>query len=661
MEIKFDKKFDSEFSKFDKNVFDKKKIKIEVDKSIKSNGEIQTASVIPYIFPLLFLLLGFAILLYSLISLQIFSYDKYKQRSQLNQFELSEIKPNRGLILDRNGKQLAQNIPAISVYISIDEYRNPDLTLDLEKLSLTTQKLETLLGDEWKKGSGKGYSTIYDKVVSIWDGYTAAEKSWIRNFEILSALSNDAAVKIKGNSIDLPNIFTQTGSKRTYPFGEAFSHILGYTGDVYQEDLAKLSYVGFNDVIGRSGLEQMYDKDLFGTKGSIAKERGVEGQTEITQAISGATLNLSIDYLMQKNLYAQLKSGITRYGAKGGAAIIEDVTTGEIVAMASYPSFNNNLFIGGISQKDYNKILRSGSNPLLNRAIGAQVPPGSTFKTIVASAALDAKAITKNTVYVSRSGYTFSDGRPFPEYGNNAYGSLNLIDAISKSSNIYFCEVIRNWDMNRLVPYLEDFGIGRITNIDLYGEEAGRLPSPKNKIQLAKTTSPWLDPVWYPEGDSCNSVIGQGITTVTPIQMVNWVSAIANGGVLHTPHLATSLDFQDGSRKVLDWKPLENRVASSDALEIVREGMWATVNGPKRVVIPLYNSKPTVGAKTGTAEFGRVDSEGRYEHTHAWVAGFYPFSKPKYAFVVFLEDGGASNNAAQVARYFIDWWYAKGK
>lgn len=656
MKFQFDKKIKSEFSKREKIEINKEKIIEGIKKEIYTKDANPSNPLLSYLLPIPFILICFGLILYTLLNLQVFSYEKYSNRSDLNQFEISEIKPNRGLIVDRNGKSLALNVPAVSIYLSIDNFRNDDLSIDKEGLSESTHYLETILGDQWRKDNNDGFSSLYDKVISIWDNYSVSDKAWVRKIEILSGLGNDISVRIKGDS-KLNNIYSvEDGSKRSYPFKEVMSHILGYTGDVYFEDLKELSYVSFNDVVGKTGLEKVYDEELFGKKGEIAKERDVNGKVRLTQAQSGATLKLSIDYKSQQYLYNTLQAGVKRYGAKGGAAIIEDVSNGEILAMVSYPSFNDNLFVDGISQKQYDKILKSGSNPFLNRAISAQVPPGSTFKTIVASAALDAKAITKDTVYISKRGYTFSNGKVFQEYGNNAYGPLNLIDAISKSSNIYFCEVIRHWDMNKLVPYLDAFGIGKITNIDLIGEGSGRLPSPKNKIELAKTSSPWLEAVWYPEGDSCNSVIGQGITTVTPIQMVNWISAIANGGVLNTPHLGVSLEYPEGEKKLLEWKPLNSKIAKDSALSLVREGMWGSVNGPLRVIHPLTGATPTVAAKTGTAEFGKVDSKGNYEHTHAWVTGFFPYSKPKYAFVVFLEDGGLSNNSAQIARTFIDWF-----
>jgi len=279
---------------------------------------------------------------------------------------------------------------------------------------------------------------------------------------------------------------------------------------------------------------------------------------------------------------------------------------------------------------------------------------------LVAAAGLDAKVIDRNTVYISRSGYTFSNGAPFQEFRKHSYGPLNVVDALAVSSNIYFCEMIRKWDMNELVPYLESFGIGEYTGIDIPGEAPGRLPSPENKIKLANTTSPWLEPVWYPEGDSCNSVIGQGITLVTPVQMANWMAAIANGGTLYTPHVAKKFVDEKGFEYPVEPKVLSDTGVSKEALEIVRKGMWETVNSSRGIVGSLSNTGTSVAAKTGTAEFGKVNEEGIYEDTHAWVAGFFPYENPKYSFSIFLEDGGMSSNASAVMRNLLIWMVENG-
>jgi len=614
------------------------------------------------IYPFLVCALIFGVLIINITYLQVVKGVEMALVSERNQIKIERVTPYRGVIFDRNGVILAENIPSMNVYLSVDNFLEKDGALNEVKLRYVSDTLGGILQlEDIVDSEGNRYVSIYDKVVSVYES-----TPYLTDILLSTGVNDDKAIEIKARGDSLDGVYIDNGSKRHYPLKSAFSHILGYIGDVTMEDLESKEYVGYTDVVGRSGLEYIYDEELFGMSGKIAKEVDVTGKEIGTQevvlqeVVSGQSLYLTIDSVLQEKLYELLKKGVEEYGATGGAGIIEDVETGELLAIVTYPSYNNNLFIGGISIKDYNSLTSRSDLPLLNRAISAQEPPGSTFKTIVASAALDAGVINKYTRYVSSSSYTFSSGSPFQEYHGHAYGSLDLIDAIAVSSNIYFCEVIRHWDMNELVPYIEKFGIGELTGIDIPGEMLGRVPSPENKEALANSTSPWLDPIWYPEGDSCNSVIGQGIALVTPVQMVNWMSAIANGGTLNTLHVAQKFVSSNDVTEVLEYSPLGENIIKPSALAIVREGMWATVNGPRSTVYPLRGAKTVVAAKTGTAEFGKLNAQGEYEHSHAWTGGFFPYENPKYSYTIFLEDGGESANAAYIIRYMIDWMVEEG-
>ncbi len=599
---------------------------------------------------LIFVFAGFSFLilflLYSVFELQIFEGDSMYARSQRNQINIIDVPSRRGIIFDRNGEKLVENISSVDCYLDLNPFFDENGSLDDEKLVEHTEILEGILDEE----------SILERI------YIALEKEpETRRILIASDLGNDVVIDIKSLDEKLLGVDLEEGISRNYIYGKPFSHILGYTGIVTAEDFEKLDYVDFNDIVGRVGIEKYYDEYLIGEKGKIAVEVDAFGRVVsksealLRQAMPGKSLYTTIDLQAQKKAYEILVDGVEEYEAMSGSIVVQDVETGEILVMANYPSFDNNLFVKGITQEKFEEILNQKGNPITNKAIDAQVPPGSMFKTIIAAAGLDSGAIDTNTIYVSRAGYSFSSGVPFQEFQNNVYGSLNIVDALMLSSNIYFCEMIRNWDMNKLVPYLEDFGIGQYTGVDIQGEGSGRLPSPENKVKLAETTSPWLEPYWYPEGDSCNAVIGQGIVTTTPIQAVNWISAIANGGILHTPHLGKKLVGND-EEIILEFEENNKDFVKKEALEIVREGMRASVAGPRRVIVPLTDAKTEVAAKTGTAEFGVVDEEGKYTQTHAWVNGFFPYEKPKYSFVVFLEDGSASNNAAQLAREMVDWF-----
>lgn len=616
-----------------------------------------------FLFVFLFSLLG--LLTYSSFNLQILQGESLLARSQNNQISVQTITPRRGIIFDRNGVKVAENTASIDCYLDIKPYLDAKGIVEDVKLEESVKKLESLLGDSWYKDfndEGVAYTSISEKIYSLLD-----KEPTLSSVLIATGLDNQKAIDLKTIGNEIPGLRIEEGSIRTYPYKDYMTPILGYTGIVMKEDFDSLDYIGLNDTVGRTGVERWYDKDLFGKKGKVAKEVNALGEEMsnkeilIEDAVPGKSLYLTIDVESQMQSYEILKKGVKTYNASSGTMIIEDISNGEIISMASFPSYDNNLFIKGLSQKEFENILYQKGTPFTNKAIASQAPPGSIFKTVVASSALDAGVINRNTVYVSRYGYSFSNGAPFQEYNNNVYGPLTVVDALMLSSNIFFCETIRHWDINKLVPYLENFGIGQATGIDIPGEAPGRLPSPENKVLLANTTSPWLEPYWYPEGDSCNSVIGQGITTVTPIQAVNWISAIANGGTLQTPHVGKKFLTADGKEEDIPVNIIRDKFVSTDALSIVKEGMRASVAGSRRVIIPLTDAKVQVAAKTGTAEFGKLNKDGRYEHTHAWVVGFFPYDKPKYAFVVFLEDGGASNNSAQLAREFIDWFVVNKK
>jgi len=667
MELKFSKKLEQGAGYKKKNKFSFKPN--ELIKSLKGNmtsGEENVPnSEWNYVVLFLLFVILFGFLLYHISDLQINKGEEMLKRSKNNQLRIRKEDALRGVLLDRNGALLAKNVASMNVYISVERYLDENGYVDTARLEKACNTLGGILGDIWKVGSVENqteYSNLSEKIYSQY-----LNNTYFTEILVAQNIDDDMAIKIKAAENELPGVYIDSGSKREYPASLAFSHILGYTGTVTAEDLKTLPYVDSTDTVGRIGIEKEYDERLIGTDGETAWEvdslgRRVEEEGYVLkEPVAGENLYLTIDVATQQKLYDLMEEAVVDYKAIGGAAIVEDIHNGELLALVSNPGFDNNLFVGGISQNEYKGLLENPRNPLLNRAIAAQMPPGSTFKTIVAAGGLEAGVLTRNTIYVSRAGYTFTGGAPFQEYGNYSYGPLNLIDAISVSSNIYFCEMIRRWNMDALVPYIKEFGIGEYTNIDLPGEAPGRLPSPENKIELSKT-SPWLEPVWYPEGDSCNSVIGQGITLVTPIQMANWTSAIANRGTLNTPHLAKTFENEKKEREDIQFSPLKKEILSEKSLSTVLEGMWNAVNGPRATIRGLAGiSGLTVAAKTGTAEFGQLNKKGEYEHTHAWVTTVFPYDNPKYVLTIFLEDGGQSYNAVKVAKEMITWMKDNGK
>ena len=634
-----------------------------IKKVVKNGATEKNISAWNFIYAFLVFGLVFSSLIFSIAKLQIIEGEQMLKRSEQNRVRMTPVKAYRGVVFDSKGNKLVENIPSMNVYISLEPFLLKDGTLDNGKVEEELDTLGGILGDSWESSEKDGtqYQSLSERFFNIYDG-----SPYLNRILLASDIDNELAIKIKAKGDNLDGISIDNDSKRRYIYGEIFTHVLGYTGEASEKDLEKYESLSSGDIVGKSGIERYYEEKLQGTHGVLVEEVDAFGRTVtkepylLTEAVSGQNLYLTIDKDVQKKLFDLLRTAVKKHSAAGGAAVIQDVKTGEILAIVSYPSYDNNLFVGGISQSKYNSILKDKGNPLLDRALSPQIPPGSTFKTLVAAAGLDAKVITPSTIYVSRSGYTFSNGAPFQEFRNGSYGSLNVVQALTVSSNIFFCEMIRDWDMKELATYLEAFGIGEYTGVDIPGEAPGRLPSPENKIELAQTTSPWLEPIWYPEGDSCNSVIGQGITLVTPIQMSNWMATIANGGDVLVPHVAKKFVDEDGFEYPVEYSPVKENIVGNSALTLVRKGMWETVNGARGIAHSLSTTGTSVAAKTGTAEFGKVNSKGVYEDTHAWVGGFFPYENPKYSFSLLLEDGGMSSNATLVMRDMIAWMVENG-
>lgn len=567
----------------------------------------------------------FAFLLIGAINITIVKGKEYQEKAEINRMRGGEIVADRGIILDRNNKPLVENQRIFQLYI------NPTQTSVLE------------------------IKSKYPELTALIEQNALNFPYENRYFLLVDDLPKDLAIKFE---LDKPKgALVKAGTKRYYPYKDKVAHLLGYTGKISRDDLARDPTLPYSGIVGKSGVEYQYDTLLRGKSGYLYTETDALGNTienglrYLEEPKSGSNIVLTIDYNKQNELYKKVRDYVNNYNAKGGSGVIIDVNTGEIHALVSYPAYDNNLFIGGISEEDYKKLVSSPQTPLLYRPIGAQEPPGSTFKSIVATAALDTKAISENTTFYSPGVITLSGGYPFQDYQKRVYGTLNVRSGLMVSSNIFFCKTMLKLKIERFLPYAEKFGIGSKTGIDLPGEATGRLPSPENKLALYNAGATWLDPVWYPEGDSCNTAIGQGITITTPLQMASVAATIANGGKVYRPHIVKQ--YSDGEQ-IIKTEPVivQQKVANPYVLKVVREGMRMSVAGPRAIITSLKYTPVTVAAKTGTAEFGVKDKNG-YLTSHAWVIGFYPYEKPKYAFAILIEGGGSSSRAAFAMRDFL--------
>lgn len=592
--------------------------------SIKSNS-LQQNLFISGVF--LCVLSTIAYLFWGLTSLTIVNNKQYAVKANDNALTEEYEFAKRGLIYDRNGNQLVENIKTYDLYV------NP--------AKITLDKVFEL------------YPQLSVQIENFKEDHKDL-KAINRNYLLAHNIKKELALDIKAKTPE--GIVLREGTVRNYPLKDSFSHLLGYTGIASDADLKRDNSVVYNDIVGKNGIEYQYDLQLRGIHGkkytlTDATGHVNDGSEVLEKPVNGNTLYLTIDKEYQQILFDKVKKYVESSNARGGSAMIIDVESGAVRAIVSYPSYDNNLFVGGISVANYKKLTDSPQVPLLFRPISSQEPPGSTFKTIVAAAALDEGAITENTV-INSPGVINLSGTLFQEYRQRAHGNITVKDALMVSSNIYFCRTITKLGIDKFLPYADKFGIGKQTGIDLPGEMRGRVPSPENKLWLANNGATWLDPIWYPEGDACNSAIGQGIALATPVQMGIVAAAIANGGKVYKPYVTEKIIQPDGKEVFTHSQISQENFVSPNSLRIVREGMRMSVNGPRAIITSLKNSPVTVAAKTGTAEFGIKDKHG-YSTAHAWIIGFYPYEKPKYAFVVLLEGGGNSTNASNVIREFL--------
>ena len=563
--------------------------------------------------------------------LQVVEGKKLFTSAQNNKGRISLIRPERGIIYDRNLKKLVSNSPVFDLVCDRRSFNSsvPEAVKNIEELAIIVGKDPEVLKKE--------IETSIESQILVFQNIPY-EKLLVLETRINEFLG----CKIEKNTV------------RDYVFGESFSHILGYTGRINQDELDNSSNYAVNDYIGKQGIEKYYEDFLRGISGKLEEEKNVVGikfnEKVLLEPESGKNLVLSIDSNLQNKIYDELKKGIEKINAKKGAAVALDPRTGQVLALVSYPSYDDNLFSKGISKEDFDKIQNNSSNPLFNRVISAQYPVGSTIKPFIASGALQEKLISPDKKILDngfieiRSKYDPSVVYRFA--GVVPHGWVDMRGAIAVSSNIYFYTVgggfgdQQGLGPTRIKKYLELFGWGEKTGIDIPGEFLGFVPSPEWKKQTKNE-------LWW-DGDTYNLSIGQSDLKVTPLQVATAYGAIANGGTLYKPQIV---------QKVIDGEEFQPEIIRDnfiDAknLQIAREGMRDAVIYGSSVTL---NSLPVkVASKTGTAETSR---KGYY---NAWVSAFAPYENPEIVLVTTIEDvQGLGAATLPIAKEVLSWYFSK--
>ncbi|WP_372017900.1 penicillin-binding protein 2 [Pseudoxanthomonas sp. 10H] len=567
--------------------------------------------------------------------LQVLQHADYATRSEANRIRPRPVVPARGMIYDRKGRLLAENLPAFRLDIT------PDKAGDLDRVLAELGKVVPLSEDEI--------------------AHFRKERKGARGFlpvTLKLRLSDEEMAAFAVNRWRFPGVELQPYLTRHYPYGDLFAHVIGYVGRVDEDDLEKLGEGGAAlSHIGKTGIERSYEETLRGQVGYEQIETNVQGRALRTvgrvPARPGADLRLSIDAELQR-------ATVAAFGELEGTAVAMDPRTGEILALVSLPSFDANLFVNGISHADYRALSDNPSRPQFNRAVLGGVAPGSTLKPFLALAGLDSGARRPEDRTLS-TGMFYLPGtrRGWGDSHRGGHGWTDARKSIADSVNTYYYKLALDMGIGTIDQYLTRYGFGQPSGIDLSGENTGILPNPAWKQKHRKER-------WYP-GDTVNISIGQGDWKVTPLQMVRGTGALADGGRLRHPHLV------DARRDRFDapWTPLAQpapgRISDSPGhLQVVREGMVMTVHGPGGTARAIGAGSPyLIAGKTGTAQVvsrrgtAAVDPRSLPMHLRhrALFIGYAPADDPQIAVAVAVEGGGyGGSTAAPIAKAIFDAW-----
>ncbi|MUV13446.1 penicillin-binding protein 2 [Noviluteimonas gilva] len=563
--------------------------------------------------------------------LQVLEHDEYATRSEANRIKPRPVVPGRGLILDRKGRVLAENVPAFRLDVV------PDEAGDTKQLIANLSKIVALDPED----------------IERFDVERKARHGW-RAITLKMRVGEEEAARFAVDRWRFPGVELVPYLNRRYPYGPELAHIIGYVGRIDQADLAKMGEVDAALThTGKTGLERYYEEALRGKVGYEKIETNVEGRAlrRLGQvpAVPGADLRLSIDLDLQTAMVAAFED-------HDGSAVAIDPRTGEILAMVSLPSYDPNLFVNGISHADYKSLMDDPSRPLFNRNVLGGGPPGSTVKPLIALAGLDSGLRRPEDAVFSTGEFHIPGQRRGYRDAHGGAGWTDLRKSIAASVNFYYYKLAYDMGIDRFSMYMHKYGFGAPSGIDLAGETSGIVPSQEWKQKNSKEK-------WYP-GETVIAGIGQGYWVATTLQLARGVAAIANGGRLVRPHLAAAR--RDGYDT--PWLPIVQpeapRITDNPAnLRAVQEGMMGTMQ-PGGTGFSLVRGAPYLMAgKTGTAQKisrrggASVDPHQLPFHLRhqALFVGYAPADNPTIAVAVAVEHGGfGASTAGPIARKIFD-------
>ena len=574
---------------------------------------------------------AFAILGFRLFHLQVLSGDELRELSERNSIRLRSIDPPRGLIFDRDGRLLVDNRPAFNVSI---------IPKDAKPLEDTVKKLARLLdvpSDElMTKLKARRRQSAYKPVPLKQD------------------IGRNALAAIEARRYDLPGVVIDVKPRRHYIYRQSAAHLIGYLGEINADELSCGLYDDClaGDYIGKFGIEKVYESSLQGERGGRQVEVSAKGQVirvmKTVAAKPGRNIFLTINQQLQLKAEELLAE-------RAGAAVAMDPTTGQLLAMASSPSFDQNAFVSGMTHEQWNALTFNPQRPMSNKAVQGEYPPASTYKIVSAIVALEEELIDETTTFFCPGHLKFGN-RVYRCWKKGGHGHVDVVRALAESCGVFFYQAGQKLGVDRLAWYAKACGLGSSTGSKLDHERKGLIPTAEWKLN--RTGIPWQ------AGETLSVVIGQGYNLVTPIQMLTLVAAVANHGVRYQPHVLERIETaQEEVIKTSQPKEVARLPVSPKTLELVRRGLWEAVNTPGGTAYGSRLKTISISGKTGTAQIiGRKDDELETEDEeieeqfkdHAWFVAYAPSEAPKIAVAVIVEHGEhGSSAAAPIARDMI--------
>ncbi len=570
----------------------------------------------------------FIFLILSFWKIQILDHDKYWQKSEANRRREIALPSQRGLILDRNGRILANNRGSFNVSI-IRENCN-DFEKSCRRIARLLKMEEAVLKERINK-----YESL----------------PLFKPIVVKEDLSLEEVIQVEARKLEFPELILQTEPKRFYPFGTLAAHVIGYIQELSLQDIKNglFEEKRLGNLVGRSGVEREYESVLTGRDGQSVETvdslgRGM-GEVSRREPEKGKDLTLTLDFALQKKAEELLEG-------KEGVVIVLDPRTGEILALASYPTFDPNKFINRFTSEEWIGIVNSPAFPLENRAIRGLYSPGSVFKLTMALGALDLGLISDRTSFFC-NGTIRIYGQEFSCWQESGHGSMSLYNGIRNSCNIYFYQLGKMMDIENIFLYAEMLGFGKKTGVDIAGEKEGLVPNPAWKEKVKNEP-------WQP-GETISVSIGQGPLLVTPIQVAAHTALVANRGRRINLHLV-KLSSRENKEGVSQFQNSESDRVKIDPsnFEKVIQGMWEGVNREGTGRAAKVDGFDVCG-KTGSTQImskeklEEIKQMGKEVKTHSWFTGFAPKDNPEVVVTVLVEYGGMGGaTAAPLARQLFD-------